>query len=523
MDPLTTFVLIGALVVAAAWLAPRLRLPAPLVQLLLGLLVGLLPEVRSIHLPSDAVLVLFLPALLFWEALMTPLREVRRDLRVILLLSTLLVVATTFGTAGIGVALGWGWLPALVLGAALAPTDATAVGALARALPHRNVIQLRAESLVNDGTALVIYTIVIGLAASGAHYSGWEITGLVGLAYGGGAVVGLLAGLLGTFVLRRLTDPLLHNAALVLVPFASFLAAEQIHASGVIAVVIAGLYLSRTGPRSGTPQSRQQRDGFWTLATTTLNGALFVLIGIEAQSAMRSVPLSSIPMLLVLCVLIWIAILLIRFGFQMITTWGIRLVDRSPAQRQKRMTHRARVVSTVAGFRGAISLAVALAVPADMPGRAEIIFVATGVIILTILAQGMLLPAVIRWARFEPDTMVAAEFTRAHRAALLSAIHASPGLAREIDVPEHVRERVVEEYRDRLERIGAAPEPGRSTRRDLDHDYAALSLALVDHTREVVIRLRNHGAISDATLHRLQTRLDRDALHLTPASAERHD
>jgi len=81
----------------------------------------------------------------------------------------------------------------------------------------------------------------------------------------------------------------------------------------------------------------------------------------------------------------------------------------------------------------------------------------------------------------------------------------------------------VEEYRDRLERIGAAPEPGRSTRRDLDHDYAALSLALVDHTREVVIRLRNHGAISDATLHRLQTRLDRDALHLTPASAERHD
>ncbi len=106
---------------------------------------------------------------------------------------------------------------------------------------------------------------MIGLAASGAHYSGWDVTGLVALAYGGGTVVGLLAGLLGTLALRRLDDPLLHNAALVLVPFAAFLAAEQIHASGVIAVVIAGLYLSRTGPRSGTPpQSRQQRDGFWT-------------------------------------------------------------------------------------------------------------------------------------------------------------------------------------------------------------------------------------------------------------------
>ncbi|MGN7862443.1 Na+/H+ antiporter [Microbacterium sp. 22303] len=523
MDPLITFVLVGSLVVAASWAAPRLRVPAPLLQLLLGLLVGFIPAVRDIHLPSDAVLVLFLPALLFWEALMTPLREVRRDLRVILLLSTLLVVATTFGAAGIGVAFGWGWLPALVLGAALAPTDATAVGALARALPHRNIVQLRAESLVNDGTALVIYTIMIGMAASGAPYSAGEIATLVGVAYGGGAVVGLLGGLLGTVVLRRLHDPLLHNAALVLVPFAAFLAAEQIHASGVIAVVVAGLYLSRTGPRAGTPQSRQQRDGFWTLATTTLNGALFVLIGIEAQSAMRAVPLQSIPMLVLLCVLIWVAILLIRFAFQMITTWGIRLVDRSPAQRRKRMTHRARVVSTVAGFRGAISLAVALAVPAAMPGRAEIIFVATGVVVLTILAQGMLLPAVIRWARLEPDTMVSAEFTRAHRTALRSAIEATPSLAEGIEAPDHVRERVVNEYRERLERIDASPEPGRSTRRDLDHDYAALSLALVDHTRDVVIRLRNDGAISDATLHRLQTRLDRDALHFTPASADRHD
>jgi monovalent cation/hydrogen antiporter len=523
MDPLAVFVLVGSLVVGASWIAPRLRLPAPLLQLLAGLLVGIIPEVRSIHLPSEAVLVLFLPALLFWEALMTPLREVRRDLRVILLLSTLLVVATTFGTAGIGVALGWGWLPALILGAALAPTDATAVGALARALPHRNIVQLRAESLINDGTALVVSSVVIGLAGSGASYSGVEITGLVALAYGGGAMVGLLAGLLGTVVLRRLGDPLLHNAALILVPFAAFLAAEQIHASGVIAVVLAGLHLSRTGPRSGTPQSRQQRDGFWSLTTTALNGALFVLIGIEAQSALRSVSPQSIPMLLALCALIWIVILLIRLVFQLLTTWTIRLVDRSPAQRSKRMTHRARVVATVAGFRGAISLAVALAVPAGMPGRAEIVFVATGVVILTILAQGLLLPAVIRWARFEPDTLVSAEFTRAHRSALLSAIRAMPALAQDLDAPGHVRDRLANEYRERLERIDGSPEPERRTRRDVDRDYAALSLALVDHTRDVVIRLRNHGAISDTTLHRLQARLDRDALHLAPASTGQHE
>jgi len=515
MNPLEIFVLVAVCVLVGAWLGPRIKAPAPLVQLALGLCAGFIPAVREIHLPSEAVLVLFLPALLFWESLTTSLREIRRDLRGILILSTLLVVASAFGVAGIGVALGLGWGAALILGAALAPTDATAVGAMARSLPHRNMTILRAESLVNDGTALVVYSIAVGAAVSHLAYTGWQITGLVVLAYLGGGVVGVGVGWLGTAVLRRLTDPIVNNTALLVTPFVAFLVAELIHASGVIAVVIAGLILSQTGPRASTPQSRQQTFAFWSLVSGVLNGALFVLIGIEAQSAVRAVPNPEIPALVALTVLAWGAIIVIRFVFQMVTVTLIRLLDRRPSQRARRMSHRARVVSAVAGFRGAISLAVALAVPATLSGRDEIIFVASGVVILTLAVQGVLLPPVVRWARFAPDTTLDDELTAAQHAVAEGALLAIPKLAARLNVPEQVRDLLLEEYRERLEVMNASAYGDDVALAARERDDTALRLALLERKRDVMIGLRDDGEISDTTLRIMQNRLDRDALRLS--------
>ena len=364
MESLETMVLIGIVLIAGSLVAPRLRVPTPLVLLVLGVLVGFIPSVREIHLPSEAVLVLFLPALLFWESLTTSLREIRRDLRGILLLSTLLVVATAFGVAGLGVVFGMSWAAALLLGAALAPTDATAVGAMARSLPHRNMTLLRAESLINDGTALVLFSIAVGVAVGNVDYTGWSITWLVVVSYIGGGLIGFASAWAGSFLLRRLKEPLLLNTTLLVIPFLAFLLAELIHASGVIAVVVAGLLMTQTGPRASTAESRQQTIGFWGLATFVLNGALFVLIGIEAQSAVRAVSPGQVWPLALLTVAAWIGLMLIRFAFQMVSVWFIRLLDRRPSQQARRMPHHARVVSAVAGFRGAVSLAVALAVPA---------------------------------------------------------------------------------------------------------------------------------------------------------------
>jgi monovalent cation/hydrogen antiporter len=191
MNALEITVLLGVAVFAGAVLAPRLRVAAPLLLLVLGLMLGFVPELREIQLPPEAVLLLFLPVMLFWESLTTSLRSIKRDFRGIVILSTLLVVATAFAVAAIAHALGMPWGPALVLGAAVAPPDATAVAALGRTLPHRNFMLLKAESLTNDGTALVLYAIAVGVVLGG-HYTAVEIGGLVLLSYVGGVTAGAL-------------------------------------------------------------------------------------------------------------------------------------------------------------------------------------------------------------------------------------------------------------------------------------------------------------------------------------------
>src|SRR5919112_1684670 len=189
MNGLEITVTLGAAVFAGTVLAPRLRMATPLLLLLLGLGLGFVPELRHIELHPEMVLLIFLPVMLFWESLTTSLRSIRRDFRGIMIMSTLLVVATAFAVAGIAHALGIPWAAALVLGAAVAPPDATAVAALGGTLPRRNFMLLRAESLTNDGTALVLYAMAVGTALGG-RYTPWEIGGSLVLSYAGGVVAG---------------------------------------------------------------------------------------------------------------------------------------------------------------------------------------------------------------------------------------------------------------------------------------------------------------------------------------------
>src|SRR3954469_23691911 len=177
-------VALGFAILISELAAPRVRLPAPVLQLLGGVVLGFVPAFRGIHLPPQAVLLIFLPMLLYWESLTTSPREIRRNLRGIVLLSTVLVIVTAAAVAATAHALGLAWAAAWVLGAALAPTDATAVGVLARCLPRRSVTILRAESLVNDGTALVLYAVAVDAAVNATHPGLLHISGLFALSYG---------------------------------------------------------------------------------------------------------------------------------------------------------------------------------------------------------------------------------------------------------------------------------------------------------------------------------------------------
>lgn len=561
MNGLEVTVLVGITVLAGAILAPKLRVAVPLLLLVAGLALGFIPEVREIELPPETVLLLFLPVLLFWESLTTSLRSIRRDFRGIFLMSTALVVATAFAVAGVAYALGLPWDAALILGAAVAPTDATAVAALGRMLPRRNFMNLKAESLTNDGTALVLYGVAVGVAVGG-QYTPIDITWLVVMSYVGGAVAGVVVAGVAYLVMRRIRSTLTLNIALLLVPFTAFLLAELVDASGVLAVVVAGLIVAYINPRISTAASRRQAAWTWPLGSFILNGALFVLIGFEVQAVAHEIPAREIGWLLMITVLVWLVLLVVRFVFQTTSVMIIRLLDRRPSQRLRRTTYRARIVSAVAGFRGAVSLAIALSVPLTtsagdaLPGRDEIIFVTAGVIVLTLLVQGPLLPAVVRWARLPDDTSMQQELELAERAITGAALTAVKELAADHGISEEIRDRLTRDYYEYLERnneriqareqaqtdaavaameemLGAtAPRvqtAGATTAtataiddatlpaspRERDEEYSRLRVAVLDRKREVLYRLRREGVVDDAVVTQIQTRLDVEELRIT--------
>ena len=515
-------VALGVAVLISGVVAQRFRVAPPVVLLVCGVLLGFAPAVLDVHLPSEVVLLLFLPALLYWESLTTSLREIRSNLRGIVLVSTLLVVFTAGVVAVTAHLLGMAWGPAWVLGAAVAPTDATAVGSLARMLPRRSMTVLRAESLVNDGTALVIFALAVGVTVGQEQLDTVHVGGLFVLAYLGGVAAGVVTACALIPVRRRLDDPLLGNVAMILTPFVAFLLAEAINASGVLAVVTAGLIMSQVGPRIGRAATRQQSTAFWGLATFLLNGALFVLVGLESHAAVRGLANGNLIRGLLAVAAVCVVLVAARIVFLFVSVYIIRAVDRRPSQRLRRVSHRSRIVSGLAGFRGAVSLAAALAVPETVagggafPDRDMIVFVTAGVIIVTLVAQGLVLPSVVRWAHLPEDTGVLEERQLAQRVATEEALAAMPMVAEELGTDPDVVDRLNREFEKHLHVLHAGGEDAEdeSAQRH-DQHYTALRLALLARKRATVVRLRDENRIDDTVLRQIQARLDIEEVRLS--------
>jgi CPA1 family monovalent cation:H+ antiporter len=513
-------------VLACGVAARRLGVAPPVLLVACGALLGFVPALRGVRLPPAAMLLLFLPALLYWQSLTTSLREIRSNLRIIVLMSTALVIATAGAVAAVAHVLGVPWGPAWVLGAAVAPTDATAVSVLARALPRRTVTLLRAESLVNDGTALVIYGLAVGITVGQERLSAAHVTWLFLLAYAGGAAAGLLTAWLVVLVRRRLDDPLFENVVSLLTPFTAFLLAEMIHGSGVLAVVVCGLALSRIAPRAVRADARLQAFAFWGLATFVLNSALFVLVGLQLQRSVRQLTSATVPQALAAVAVISAVVIVVRFAWLFTTPYLIRMLDRRAQQRRRRVGAGPRLISAVAGFRGAVSLAAALAVPeqlasgAPFPARDMIVFVTSGVIVITLVLQGLALPLVVRWTRLPVDTTVEDERRLAETVATQEALTAMDEIATELGTDQRVVDRMRTEYEKHLGVLRAHgdeadDDPGRRA----EAGFAALRLGLLGRKRETVARLRDEQRIDDTVLRQIQAQLDVEEVRLSRRDA----
>jgi Na+/H+ antiporter len=512
---LLVLVLVVAAILVATAAARRVGLPAPIVLLVAGVLLSLTPALRDFHLAPEVVILLFLPALLYWESLTTSLREIRANLRVVVLTSVVLVLFTVVTVAWVGHLMGLPWPVAFVLGAVVAPTDATAVAAVAGRLAHRQLTILRAESLVNDGTALVVFAIALAVATGERQLTWYAPLGDFALSYLGGAAVGIVVAWLRTQAHKVMHGVTAMESGLsVLTPFLAFLLAEEIHASGVLAVVVAGLALSQTGPRVISARTRLQTYGFWQVTTFLLNGALFVLVGLQLNSAVRDVG-GALSHAVGMALAVAGTVIGTRLLWSYTTPYLIRALDRRPQQRLRRVSARHRLPIAWSGFRGAVSLAAALAVPSGVPFRNELIIVTFGVIFVTLVVQGLTLPAVLRWAHLPADRKLEEEYVLAQRRAAEAGLAAIPETAARLGVSAGAVDRLTTDYQAKLDKLatGATEEPGPPDER---MEVELLRNALLPVKRATVVALRDEHVISDTVLLRIQAILDAEENRINP-------
>ncbi|WP_210593409.1 Na+/H+ antiporter [Streptomyces sp. GESEQ-35] len=521
MSGLELIAVVLAAVLLMTWLARRLHLSEPLMLLGGGVLIGLTPHFGHVDLPPDVVLLVFLPALLYWETLTTSVREIKTNFRSIALQSTGLVLVTALAVAAVAHALGYAWPIAFVLGAVLAPTDVAAVAAVAKAMPRRIVTLLRTESLLNDGTALVLLAVSLELLTTDEPFSWAGTTLRFAESYVGGAVIGAAIALALIPVRRRLQDRSLHSGLSVATPFIAFLPAEILHVSGVLAVVTCALVTSRVGPNLIRSDARLEATAFWEVTAFLLNGALFVLVGIQTPAAVRALTSVSLLQATMIAAAVSATVIAARAAWFYTIPYLIRLVDRRPQQRRRRIGARQRLPLAWAGMRGAISLAAALTIPATttdgqpVAQRDAVIFITVVVITVTLALLGPALPAVVRNAQFTVDADEAAEEEFVIRHLAHTALAELPALSERFPVPETTMAHITKDLR---KQAAAASDETRdqAIRREqqISATYA-LETALLDVKRAALRDLHNQARIDDIALRRVQRHLDTEEQRLS--------
>lgn len=527
MFGLVVVVTLVATVLAGTLLGKRYRVGPPVLLILLGGTLGLIPRFGQTQLDGEIVLLLFLPAILYWESMNTSFREIRANLRVIVLVSVGLVIATAVAVSWTARSLGMEPHAASVLGAVLSPTDAAAVAGLAKKLPRRPLTVLRAESIINDGTALVLFAVTVAVATGSPSIGPVDLVGRFVGSYLGGIAAGLLVGAAVTLLRRRLDAPLEEGALSLLTPFAAFLLAQSVHCSGVVAVLVSALVLSYVGPRVIGARSRLQAFAFWDMATFLINGSLWVFVGVQIPGAVHGIVNvgAGLGHATVLALAVTGVVIVTRIAWSEITTALIRILDRRAVQRTRRVGWRQRAVSNWAGFRGAVSLAAALAVPLTthagnpFPDRNLIIYVVSFVILVTVLVQGSTLPAVVRWARMPEDTAHAEELHLARTRAAQAALEALPDVAGRLNVDPDLLGRLRKEYQDQAALVTVADQPNAAAERD--HVVRRVHLGVLEHKRRAVTELRDRNHIDDIVLREVQAEMDLDEVRLLgPADTE---
>jgi len=507
-----------AITAFAALGARRAHIPDSIFLVLVGLCISFVPGMPRIALQPDLVMTLLLPPLLYRAGVNMSWRGFRANLRPILLLAVGLVICTTVAVAGLSYwLLGLPLAVGFVLGAIISPPDAVAPMAIARrfVLPQRALTVLEGEGLVNDATALILFSFAIAAVTQGHAFSLGTAIGKFLLIVGGEIAWGAFIGW-GALSLRRwASDPRVEMVFALLTPFAAFWVPENLGGSGVLATVICGLYVSWNGPRFISPATRLQGFFVWDLVSYLVESVVFLLTGLQARVVADTLDLSQWESLAMACLAVCAILIAVRFAWVFIATYVPRFLFPALERRDPAPSWQNVFVVAFTGIRGVVSLAAALSIPImangqPFPHRGLLLLITFSVILLTLVGQGMTLPWVIgklgiaKYGQCEADEDKKREIT-----ARLTSIDAA--LAR----------------LDSLEGAVASPETARALRRrsedrrayfvaacrdlrfgEVSNAAAALQLQFVDAERASIAELYRREEISDDARRRIERELD---------------
>jgi monovalent cation/hydrogen antiporter len=480
------------------------KIPAPIVLVLGGLAIALIPGLPEVELDPDTIFLIFLPPLVYAAGWRTSPQELRALMLPLGLLAVGLVFLTAAVVALVAHALvpELSWAEAAVLGAVLAPTDAVSATSIFRRLgaPERVRLLVEGESMINDGTALVLYRIAIGVATGGAFSLGDAALEFVAVS-AGGIVAGLAVGYLSNLVIRRQSDVGLSIFLSVLTAYGAYIGAEEIGVSGILAAVVAGLYGGYQSPRSLDADVRLSAVAFWGVLVFGLEITLFVLLGLQLPEVVDTLEEagSGVGELLWPVAAIALASIAARLAF-------VFAIGPSAGE-----TAGQRFAVGWSGMRGAVSLAAALAVPLSVDGRPQIIFLTFALILVTLVGQGLSLPFVVRALKLEEPRKWSDEEAVARMEAAQAALDRIDEIEDEDRASEPQLKRLRDLYRSRFRMCAAilgGEDPESAAREQRLADYGELRRELIGIEREELLDLRGNGRLTNATMRQIERDLD---------------
>lgn len=522
----TVFLLLLSFVVLFGIFARKLGSPYPIVMVIGGLLLSFIPMVPDIALNPDLIFLIVLPPLLYSSAWNTSWRDFRYNLANISLLAFGLVGFTVIGVALIAphVLVGFDWRLGLVLGAVVAPTDAIAATSIARSigLPTRIVDILEGESLINDATGLLALEFATAILV---HKEIPTVSnGVLTLLWltAGGVAIGIVIGWIVDRFEHQIEDASIEIAVSILVPYAVYLAAEAVHASGVLAVVTCGLFLTGRSAHFFSPAVRLKVWSVWQALTFILNGIVFVLIGLQFPSIRASIHEYRLSTLLLSGAVFSVLLIVLRLVWVFPGAYLSHFLLKRFAHRKENPPPPRQVfVIGWTGMRGVVSLAAALALPATLidgspfPHRGLILFLTFCVILVTLVLQGLTLPPLIRALGLAGESGPDCEELEARRIVTTAAVaHLEEAKLRDNKRSTEIYDDLAQHYRNRLASLGQAADNEEAI---LHGRFLDLSLEVLRIERQTAIGLRNEGRINDTVLRRIERELDLNESRLAGA------